>query len=55
MAAIGRPVKEIIAEPLEWPLPKKVELPKDEPIIWEPDPNFAPEIEKKREKVPVKV
>lgn len=54
MAAIGKPVREIVAEPLEWPMPRKVELPKDAPIVWEPDPDFAPQIERKR-KVPVTV
>jgi hypothetical protein len=54
MAAIGRPVREIVAEPLEWPMPRKVDIP-NEPVIWTPDPDFSPEFEKKREKVPEKV
>jgi hypothetical protein len=55
MAAIGRPVREIVAEPLEWPLPRRVDIPQDAPTVWTPDPDFSPEFEKKREKVPEKV
>lgn len=54
MAAIGKPVREIVAEPLEWPLPRKVDIP-NAPTIWTPDPDFSPEFEKKRERVPAKV
>jgi hypothetical protein len=53
MANIGRPVREIVAEPLEWPLPRKVDIPQDAPTIWEPDktPVWKPE----PVKVPTKV
>lgn len=51
MSAIGRPVREIVAEPLEWPLPRKVDIPQDAPTIWTPDK--VPTWEPKRE--PVKV
>jgi hypothetical protein len=55
MSVIGKPVREIVVEPLEWPLPRKVDIPQDAPIIWTPNPDFSPEFEKKREKVPAKV
>jgi hypothetical protein len=49
MAAIGKPVREIKAEPLVWPLPDKVHIEKDAPIIWTPAPIKEPV------KVPTKV
>lgn len=52
MAAIGQPVREIVAEPLEWPLPRKVDIP-DAPTIWTPDK--TPVWEPKPIKVPTKV
>jgi hypothetical protein len=53
MATIGKPVREIVAEPLEWPLPRKVDIPQDAPTIWTPD--RVPTWEPKPVKVPVKV
>ncbi len=55
MAAIGKPVREIVAEPLEWPLPRKVDIPQDAPTIWTPNPDFSPEFEKSKKKVSTKV
>jgi len=52
MSAIGKPVREIVAEPLEWPLPRKVDIP-DAPTIWTPDktPVWTPEPVKVPERV----